>query len=126
MDPRIERAQELYWRVYGTGQGPRSGCVNELGEMARLHEGIARDRLDKGDARGWIDWYAAVTVLGDAGRIEDAGRLIAEGRRRAGEFHAMSQDILSELSELETWLRAKPGAADSLSPCQHPAVPTQV
>src|SRR5690242_5469870 len=108
MDSRIDRAQELYWRVYGTGQTPDTGCLKEVAEVAQLHEAIARDRLDRGDATGWIDWYAALTVLGDAGRIEDARSLIAEGRRRADEFPDLEPAIEQELSEFEEWLRAKP------------------
>ena len=125
MDPRIERAQELYWRVYGSGHTPQAGRLSELVEMAQLHEGIARDRLDRGDARGWIDWYAALTALGDAGRIEDARGLIAEGRRRADGFIASRPAIERELSEFEQWLRAKPGAGEPVPPRPQSAIPTK-
>jgi hypothetical protein len=125
MDPRIDRAQQLYWQVYGTGTAPRAGCVNELSEMAQLHEAIARDRLDRVDATGWIDWYAALTVLGDAGRIEYARSLIAEGRRRADEFLALKSDIEQELSELEKWLRAKPVNGEPVPPRPLSAIPTK-
>jgi hypothetical protein len=125
MDPRIERAQELYWRVYGAGHTPKAGCWDELMEMAQLHEGIARDRLDRGDGEGWIDWYAALTALGDAGRIEDARRLIAEGRRRADKFLASRPDIERELFEFEDWLRTKTVAAESIPPRPKSAIPTK-
>ena len=125
MDPRIERAQELYWRVYGTGRTPEPGCLSELVEIAQLHEGIARDRLDRGDDRGWIDWFAALTALGDAGRIEDAHCLIAEGRRRADEFIAARPAIERELSELEKWLRAEAAGGEPASPRSQSAIPTK-
>jgi hypothetical protein len=94
-------------------------------EMAQLHEGIARDRLDRGDGKGWIDWYAALTTLGDAGRIEDARRLIDEGRRRAAKFPASRPDIERELSEFEDWLRTKPASAEAISPRPKSAIPTK-
>jgi hypothetical protein len=93
--------------------------------MAQLHEEIARDRLDRGDAAGWIDWYAAMTALGDAGRIEDARRLIAEGRLRADEFLASKPDIERELSEFEKWLPAKPVDGEPVPPRPKSAIPTQ-
>jgi len=125
MDPRIDRTQQLYWQVYGTSTAPRAGCDNELSEMAQLHEAIARDRLDRGDATGWIDWYAALTVLGDVGRIEDARSLIAEGRRRADEFLDLKSAIEQELSEFENWLRAKPGNGEPVRPRPLSAIPTK-
>ena len=108
MDPRIERAQELYWRIYGPGHTLQAGHSSDLVEMAGLHEAIARDRLGQDDALGWIDLYAAVTVWGDAGRLPHAHSLIAWGRERATGFPSMRDDILRELSALERWLEQKP------------------
>jgi hypothetical protein len=107
MDPRIKRAQELYWRTYGPGHTPQTAHWSDLVEMAGLHEAIARDRLGQGDALGWIDLYAAVTVWGDAGRLQHGHSLICWGRERAPEFASMEDDILRELSELERWLEQK-------------------
>jgi hypothetical protein len=107
MDPRVNRAQELYWRTYGIGGIPQAGHRGDFVEMAGLHEAIARDLLDRGDALGWIDLYAAVTVWGDAGRLQHAHSLISWGRSQALEFPYMEDDITSELSELERWLEQK-------------------
>jgi hypothetical protein len=104
MDPRVDRAQQLYWLVYGSGTTPQPGRSEELLEMARLHEEIARDRLEQADGRGWIDLYAAVTSWGNAGRLRDAQDLISEARRWAHRFPAMQDDIIREILELESWL----------------------
>ncbi|MHB1556811.1 MAG: hypothetical protein ACYC61_04935 [Isosphaeraceae bacterium] len=125
MDPRIDRAQRLYWDIYGAGTTPRAGCLDELMEMAELHEGIARDRLDRGDGTGWIDWYAALTALGDAGRIEDARRLVAEGRRRADAFLSSKTAIERELSEFESWLRTKTDTNEPAPPRPQSSIPTR-
>lgn len=125
MDPRIHRAQKLYWEIYGTGTTPRAGCLDELVEMAELHEGVARDRLDQGDGKGWIDWYAALTALGDAGRIEDARRLIAEGRRRVDAFLSSKAAIERELSEFESWLRTKAVTNEPAPPRPQSSIPTR-
>jgi hypothetical protein len=107
MDQRVERAQELYWIVYGSGTLPQAGHLNELLEMARLHETIARDRLAQGDGRGWIDLYAAVTSWGDAGRLRHAQDLLSESRGWAHGFPAMRDDIMREILEFESWLDGK-------------------
>jgi hypothetical protein len=107
MDQRVERAQELYWLVYGTGTIAQPGHVNELLEMARLHEEIARDRLTQGDGRGWIDLYASVTSWGDAGRLRHAQDLISQARQWAHRFPAMQDDIIREVQEFESWLDGK-------------------
>lgn len=125
MDPRIDRAQQLYWEIYGTGTTPRTGCLDELVEMAELHEGVARDRLDQGDARGWIDWYAALSALGDAGRLEDARRLIAEGRRRADAFLSSKADIERELSDFEGWLGTRIVVGDPAPPRPRSSISTR-
>jgi hypothetical protein len=78
MDLRVERARELYWRSYGTGNRPQPAYSRDLVEMAQLHEDVAKDRLGRDDGRGWIDLYAAVTAFGDAGRVDDVRRLISE------------------------------------------------
>jgi hypothetical protein len=96
--------------------------LNELVEMARLHEEIARDWLDRGNDSGWIDWYAALTALGDAGRIEEARGLILEGRRRAEGFVTSKPAIDQELSAFEKWLRAK--AAEGQPPTPRPGSAT--
>jgi hypothetical protein len=103
----MERAQELYWLVYGTGTVPQPERLNELLEMAQLHEDIARDRLGRDDASGWIDLYAAVTAWGDAGRLRHARSLISEARQWAGRFPAMHHDIKRELLEHDRWLDRK-------------------
>ncbi len=126
LDPRIERVQPLDWRVYGSGNTPQAGCLNELVEMAQLHEEMARERLDQGDGRGWIDWYAAPTALGAAGRIEEARSLISEGRQRADGFVTSKPIIDRELSEFEKWLRAKPVDGRPGPPRPKSATPTKV
>jgi hypothetical protein len=103
----MERAQELYGLVYGTGGVPQPGRMNELLEMARLHEEIARDRLGRDEASGWIDLYAAVTAWGDAGRLRHAKALISEARQWVGRFPAMQPAIKRELREHERWLDRK-------------------
>jgi hypothetical protein len=103
----MERAQELYGLVYGFDGVPQPGHLNELLEMAQLHEDIARDRLGRDDASGWIDLYAAVTVWGDAGRLRHAKALISEARRWADRFPTMRRAIKRELLEHERWLDKK-------------------
>jgi hypothetical protein len=99
--------------------------LDELAEMAALHEGIARDRLDRGDGTGWIDWYAALTALGDAGRIDDARILIAEGRRRPDGFLASKAAIEQELAEFEKWLRTEPDVGEGVPPRPRSAISTK-
>jgi hypothetical protein len=107
MDQRMERAQELYWLIYGTGGVPQPERFKELLEMAQLHEEIARDRLGQDDDRGWIDLYAAVTTWGDGGRLRHARALISEARQWAERFPAMQRAIKRELLEHDRWLDKK-------------------
>jgi hypothetical protein len=107
MDQRMERAQELYWLVYGAGTVAQPGRLNELVEMAQLHEDIARERFGRDDANGWMDLYSAVTTWGDAGRLRHARALISEARQWAGRFPAMQRAINRELLEHERWLDKK-------------------
>ena len=103
----VERAQQLYWLVYGAGNVPQPGRTADLVEMAQLHEEIARDRLGEGDDRGWVHLYAALTAWGDADRLEHARILISSARQWARRFPAMQDDIDQEILEFESWLDRK-------------------
>ena len=86
MDPRIERAQQLYWEITRlTDLGAYRMRRSKLIEMAQMHEERALELLEEGDPDGWVDLFAAITAWAKAGCREDVGRLVAAGRSAASQ-----------------------------------------
>ena len=104
MDPRIERAQQLYWEItrlreFGAHRKTRSKLI----EMAQVHEERALELLAEGNPEGWADLFAAITAWAKAGCREDVSRLLAEGRSTASQFGSGEATIHEQLDELEEW-----------------------
>jgi hypothetical protein len=104
MDPRIERAQQLYWEITRlTDLGAHRKRHSKLIEMAQVHEERALELLEEGDPDGWVDLFAAVTAWAKAGCREDANRLVSAGRSTASQFGSGEATIHDQLDELEEW-----------------------
>jgi len=104
MDPRIERAQQLYWEItrlreFGAHRKTRSKLI----EMAQVHEERALELLAEGNPEGWVDLFAAITAWAKAGCREDLSRLLEEGRSTASQFGSGEATIHEQLDELEDW-----------------------
>ena len=111
MDPRVERAQQLFWEVEAQRQtGVYPAALPQLLEMAQLHEQRARELLQAGDTDGWTDLYAAVTAWGEARRRSEADRLLVAGRRFAASLACGRADVEQELHHLEALLDSLPAA----------------
>ena len=104
MDPRIERAQQLYWEITRlTDLGAHRKRRSKLIEMAQVHEERALELLKEGDPDGWVDLFAAITAWAKAGCREDVRRLVAAGRTAASQFGSGDAKIREQLDELEEW-----------------------
>ncbi len=117
MDPRVERAQQLFWEVEALREkGVYPAALPQLLEMARLHEERACELLPAGDPDGWTDLFAAVTAWGEARRRDEADRLLTRARVFAAVPGAKLATVETELRRLEAWL-------DALPPVSTPALP---
>jgi hypothetical protein len=104
MDPRIERAQLLYWEITRLREiGAYRKTRSKLIEMAELHEERALELLAKGDPDGWVDLFAAITAWAKAGCGEDSNRLVAAGRLAADQFGNGEANLHQQLDELQEW-----------------------
>jgi hypothetical protein len=116
MDPRVERAQQLFWEIEAVRKkGVYPAALPQLLEMAWLHEDRARELLQAGDPDGWTDLFAAVTARGEARQRAEADRLLTAGREFAASLNQDGANAVEELRQLKAWL-------DSLPP--PPSVPT--
>jgi hypothetical protein len=108
VDPRVEQAQTLFWEIEALR---RNGRIEEaspkLLAMALLHEQRSIELLEARDADGWVDLFAAVTAFADAGHVDRAARLLLQGRELLEGFRVGRSAVLSELQEMEAWLRAR-------------------
>ncbi len=105
-DPRADAAQDLLWRVTELERlGARRRALALRLEMARFHETLAHEALERADPKGWIDLYAAVVSLGKAGAYDRAERLIEAGRRFAEKLPSDAREnVQDELAKHEEWL----------------------
>jgi hypothetical protein len=116
MDPRVKRAQQLFWEIEALREkGVYPAALPKLLEMAQLHEGQARELLRAGNPDGWTDLFAAVTARGAARQRTEAKRLLTAGHEFAAALNQDEANIVAELSQLKVWL-------DSLPPA--PSIPT--
>jgi hypothetical protein len=116
MDPRVERAQQLFWEIEALRKkGGGAAMLPQLVEMARLHEERARELLQTGDPEGWPDLFAAVTAWGEARRRSDADRALAAGRGFAPSLGDEKAGVENELRRLEEWLDSLPAAPRPLA-----------
>ncbi len=105
MDPRVERAQQLFWEIAMLKRERAfRPCIEKLVEMATLHEDRAFELLQCLASDGWTELYAAITAWGEAGSRHEAERLIEFGRSRAGLLLAGEGAVHDQLAELESWL----------------------
>jgi len=117
MDPRVERAQQLFWEVEALRRkGVYPAALPRLLEMARLHEERACELLQAGDPDGWTDLFAAVTAWGEARRRDEANRLLTRGHEFVVVPGAKQAAIETELRRLEAWLDALPSAPTAAVP----------
>jgi hypothetical protein len=111
MDPRVERAQQLFWEVEALRKnGVCPAALPQLLEMARLHEERARELLQVGDVDGWTDLFAAITAWGEARQRGETERLLAVGRGFAAALGSGKAKVEEELCQLEAWLDLLPFA----------------
>lgn len=105
MDPRVSKAQQLFWETAALKKkGELSAARPKFAEMGKLHQDRAEELLQAGDADGWIDFYAAVTAWGEAGEITRAKDLILQGEQLASTFPDGQDNIRTELADLGKWL----------------------
>jgi hypothetical protein len=105
MDPRVEKAQQLFWEISVLRQqGAQRATLQKLTRMSRLHEERALELLSSSNADGWTDLYAAITAWGEAGARSEADRLLHKGREMAAWFRPGQENIEKELDQLEAWL----------------------
>lgn len=120
MDPRVVQAQQLFWEIEALRrQQPGQPPVAKLTQMAQLHQARALELLQKGDADGWTDLYAAVTAWGEAGARTEAEHLLSVGRQLAAGRAQGRANVEGQLNELEQWLNGlavKNGANGSAAP----------
>lgn len=117
MDPRVERAQQLFWEVEALRKkGVYPVALPQLLEMARLHEERACELLQAGDPDGWTDLFAAVTAWGEARRRDEADRLLTRGRAFVAAPGAKQTAVGTELRRLEAWLDALPSVPTAAVP----------
>lgn len=83
---------------------PHRAIAAKLHRMAQLHQERARELLDRLDADGWIDLFAAITAWGEAGSEHAARDLLRLGEDVADRFEG-SDVLLSELEHLKSWLK---------------------
>jgi hypothetical protein len=111
VDPRVEQAQTLFWEIEALRRNGRIERIEEaspkLLAMALLHEQRSIELLEARDADGWVDLFAAVTAFADAGHVDRAARLLLQGRELLEGFRVGRSAVLSELQEMEAWLRAR-------------------
>jgi hypothetical protein len=104
MDPRIERAQQLYWEITRLREfGAHRKTHSKLVEMAQVHEERALELLAENDPDGWVDLFAAITAWAKAGCREDANRLLVAGRSSTGHFGSGEDNLHRQLDELQEW-----------------------
>jgi hypothetical protein len=116
MDPRVERAQQLFWEIEALRKkGGSAAAMPQLVEMARLHEERARELLQAGDPDGWTDLFAAVTAWGEARQRSDADRVLAAGRGFAHSLGDEKASVENELRRLEEWQDSLPAAPGPLA-----------
>jgi hypothetical protein len=105
MDPRFERAQQLFFEVLNLRQKGQPETVRlKFAEMARLHQERALELLDAGNLDGWMDLFAAITAWGEAGHRSEADRLVEAGRRFASACGDGRENLEGELRQYELWL----------------------
>jgi len=109
MDPRVKRAQQLFWEIEAIRKrGVYPAAIPQLLEMARLSEERARELLQAGDPNGWTDLFAAVTARGEAGQRAEADRLLNTGSELAAALNQGGANVVEELSQLKAWLDSLP------------------
>src|SRR5688572_9508088 len=105
MDSRLVQAQQLFWEVEDLRrQQPGQPPVAQLTRMAQLHQERALELLNKGNADGWTDFWAAVTAWGEARAQKEAEHLLAAGRQFAAGLRQGRESVDVQLNELEQWL----------------------
>lgn len=110
MDPRAQEAQDLLWELADPlVQLDATERLRKRVRMAELHESLGRELLQRGDLDGWINFFAGITAWGKAGLVDEARRMIGEGRRLAGGFPGQEPRLLQEFDDLASWLTAHCG-----------------
>jgi len=117
MDPRVKRAQQLFWEIESArDKGVYPAALPQLLEMARLHEERARELLQAGDPDGWTDLFAAVTARGEARQRAEADHLLTTGREFAASLNQDDANVVEELGQLKAWLDSLPPVSSVRTP----------
>jgi len=105
MDRCVEQAQRLFWEIKNLReQGACRLVTRKLVEMAHLHENRARELLARQDPYGWTDLYAAITAWAEAGCINEAFKLVREGRDLSSSLPEGNENVDRQLAELDHWI----------------------
>ncbi len=113
MTDKAAKAQALLWEC----EKLRTDLNRKLREMAELHASIASERLNRGEADGFVDLHAAIAALGEAQDFVAAERLIAEGEKHASKHSGKARANLdSELERATVWIQTlKMAAGDGVT-----------
>lgn len=105
-DLRVKEAQQIFWQIAMLRSlgAPHKAIASKLDRMALLHEARAKELLNRQDADGWTDLFAAITAWGEAGSEPPARYLLRFGADIAERFDGRDL-LLSELGRLESWLK---------------------